>query len=401
MVLTNKNKYWRFARFPPSTEMDFDILPPQLQRQTAGLINAIGDDFSWDPMENNTENLAMVFTHFKACLTPFDGISDIMAQFGPLSLLESITLSPENMPCDRYDVFVGETNDFTLSNVKRFYAFNDVHTDRTWCYDVVVVVGYNNLSGIIVDVPPSAFPWCVNPFGESHIGMPMPNFMVSNHMFRQSCSLCYSPRKCSCAIPRADTCGKCPPGKCIPRAGAELENLRTRMGERLAQDISVLCPPFQHVILSVSTVVRASRLFPGVNRPLLKKIVESETVMSGRDFVVEANFKQRFPEFQMVRISDGRLSIMEQSLGGQRIGLSVPRKTEKGKPAIGKIISTFGASDPWDIISLFNAAFDRPGQLFVRDLVLWDSKLSPIVCRLVMMIETISVDESIILVGWA
>lgn len=368
--------------------------PPPLVRQVA-------EDFSWNPAEYFMRAFCLVFLPFSTFALGLDSVPAITEKFQATHLLETIDIPADGGPMDEIDIYVGRPNDMTLLNVKRFFHFNNLFTDRSWAYDVVIMVGKNKSSGIIVDVPGSAFPWCIDIFSFEGPLPPMPEEMVSGHQYSAACASCYSPRKCTCLIPRVGDCHRCQPGTCVPRVPIELGNATAAMVDRIILDISVICPMFQHLFYSVATLHGIQRLLPTINRTLLKRFIESDDSIFRRDFLKEAHFKTIVSESQMVQFSDGKMMILEGDVHKDRIRFAVPTKSDKSKIAVGKCFPFFGAASVWDMISLFNSALQSPGKIFMRDMALWNKKLVPLASRLMMMAQVQDVNNVIILVGWA
>jgi hypothetical protein len=352
-------------------------------------------------MENIMSNLCLVFLQFKTFVLGFESVPMITEKFGATHLIDTIAIPSDGGPMDQIDIYVGRPNDMTLWNVKRFFHFNNLFTDRSWAYDVVIMVGKNAASNIIVDIPQSSFPWCVDIFASNGPLLPMPTEMVSAHQLTAACASCHAPSKCGCLIPRVGDCHRCQPGACVPRIGPELTNASMAMIDRMILDVSVFCPLFQHLFYSVATIFGVIRSLPTINRQLLKRFIQSDASIFRRDVVKEANFKTTVTEFQLVQFSNGALKILDKSVGKDRIRFAVPNKSDRSKAAVGKMFPTFGAASPWEIISLFNSALGSPGDVFVRDLALWDKNLVPIASRLMMMAQVEDVYNIFILVGWA
>jgi hypothetical protein len=173
----------------------------------------------------------------------------------------------------------------------------------------------------------------------------------------------------------------------VPRVSVELSNASLAMVDRIILDVSVLCPLFQHLFYSAATVYGIQRLLPSVNRSLLKRFIESDSSTFQRDILKEANFKTAVIEHQLVHFSNGTIKILDKDVQKDRIRFAVPNKSDKHKIAVGKAFPFLGAASAWDIISLFDSALASPGDIFVRDLALWNKQLVPVASRIMIMAQ--------------
>lgn len=358
----------------------------------------MGEANDLDHLTDFHQNVALVFFAFHTSLVSFSSLPELLLEFGCATLSERQHFLNANGPWDRADFYVGNRTSQDLPNVEHFFNHNGWITDRRWRYDAVVVVAYNNLSNIIVDVPSSSFPWCINYFGVSGLNIldqPLME-MVSSHTFLSACQLCYKGNR-RCNIGRSGPCDRCGDKPCLPQFPKELDNLRAGFVSAIIREKVVLCPTFQFLLGSASTA-NGYDLYSSTDKAILKNIVEPD-LATGRDFVKEAFVRQRSRAYQLVQFDHGRIKIIEEHEMGDRIGFSTPKK-KVGKKALGYIIPNFGVASPIEAYSLMNSALGTPGEVFVADLMIWNTKLEATPSRIMMLAQFESISSVYIMAGW-
>lgn len=349
------------------------------------------------------ENVALVFMPFTCMTVTFTTLDALLEEYARPKFLETqVWKATPDTPWDRVDFYVGARTSLPLANVHRFFTFNNWPVDRNWNYEVVVAVGYNNLSGIIVDVPTSAFPWCINFFGVSGtniLDLPLSDTMASEHVFNAACLAC-TQKKCSCAIGRAEgeRCGRCKDSPCIPHPEKEFLRMRRLMVDKMLKDKAVLCPGFQLVLATSGSAYGFNKAYSSEEKVKLTSIMEAH--MSGRDFMKEQLLRDRGSSFQLVRFKNGRLSILEEINAESRLRFEVPKSGETSKRALGRLFPHFGIAIPHHAFSLLNSAFENPGEAFATDVKVWNSRLEVGAVRLVVLVQFVPGWEAFVAVAW-
>lgn len=352
-------------------------------------------------MDTFSSNVALVFFPFHASMVHFSSLPQLLDEFGAHTLVHRVGFLSVDHPWDRCDFYVGQATDRGLSNVTRFFGHNGWHTDGNWAYDVVLVVGYNNLSNMIVDIPAWTFPWCINYMGvvgEDLSDIPFPEEVVSSHTFSAACESCFT-KKSSCLKGRSGACPRCTTAPCVPQVAKELDNLRTKFVDQLLLQRPTLCPAFQYLLASCGTRYGYSKAYSAADKAVLRSIVEAGSVM-GRDVSKEAFLRERTRASQLVMFKDGQLSILEERGVNSRLGFTIPGRRVRSKTALGFAFPNFGLADPLHAYSLMNSALSDPGGLFVVDVVAWDSNLVASPVRLVALAQFESVSDVFFMVGW-
>jgi hypothetical protein len=347
------------------------------------------------------ENVALVFFPCHSSMVTFSHLPQLLSDFGaPLLNLQYTWLNPSG-PLDRCNFYVGRRTDYDLPNIRRFFEYNKWDTDRTWKYDVVVVVGYNNLSNIVVDIPPSMFPWCSDYYGStiSNITqLPMPEIMTDDHIFRAVCVSCKFKRR-RCNTKRKGGCDGCGPGACTPQIGMEIDKANISFVDNLLRERSTLCPAFQFFIATCGTKYGYTKAYTSFEKKMLKCVVQDGSVF-GRELSKEAWIRTNCRAHQLVTFINGNMTILESHDLGGRLGFSVPPVGKKSKQALALAIPNFGIANPHDVYSWMNSAFQNPGEGYVADFMAWDTKLNSAPTRIILMVQFETIDSIYMMVGW-
>jgi hypothetical protein len=357
-------------------------------------------------LETIDDNFALVFFPFHTYMVPFQTLEQLLDEFNAHDLVYRATFLNGDGPWDRSDFYVGKrTVDGNLPNLKRFFDYNNWSNDRTWTYDVAVMVAYNNTDNVIVDVPLSCFPWCIDYFGVSGtniLSLPIPD-ITDDHILTAACQKCYAGNK-RCFLARSGDCGKC--GKdengrseCKAQIARELDNLRAKNLNTLLQERSTLCPAFQYLIASCSVVYNYSKAYTAADRAVLHKIVTTDLVRT-RDLAKEAFVRDKCSSYQLVIFENGHFKNLESCDVGDRVGFPSSVQSKKSKHALRMIFPTFGMASPHKAYSFLNAALAKPGEIFVADFVLWDRRLKTTTTRMMILVQMDSADHVYVMVGW-
>jgi hypothetical protein len=375
-----------------------DLAPPPLVRQ-------VGEANQWSDFDSVTKIVALTFGPFYSKWVYGEDLDDLLSPFGSTTLLECHDLPQDGEPLTQIKIFVGNQTEVPLENVKAFFHHNSFVTDRTWQYDLVIMVGFNRATDVPVDIPAHFMPHLVNIYGltGNTIGECPEDAILDNHQFRAVCNQCIQ-RKDRCSMPRDDQCKKCEGGQCEPNVEAEIMALQKLMAERMVSKAPFLCPALQYLFAMVSTASGLKTTYSTVSKMHLRSIILDEVIFGHHQASLD-RIKAECKSWQTVSIQNGRLKIDDSSEMGARLGWSV-RKVKKGqygraKLDVGNCFNSFGVGNPDDLICMFNSAIATPGEVIVRDLAMWDKHLMSIGSRFVMMAEVVGIDEFRITVGWA
>lgn len=351
-------------------------------------------------LENLDENYALVFFPYHTCMAPFTTLEQLLDAFQAHDLVYRATFLNAEGPWDRSDFYVGKRTDAHLPNLQRFFDYNNWSNDRIWTYDVAIMVAYNNHDNVIVDVPLSCFPWCIDYFGVSGtniLSLPIPE-LECDHVLTAACQKCYSGNK-RCLLGRAGDCGRCGTDKCKPQVGKELDNLRASNLNTLLKERATLCPAFQYLIASCSVVYHYPKAYTAADRTMLHRIVAAQSV-APRELAKEAFIRDKCSSYQLVLFDNGRLKSLENCDVGDRVGFPSSVQSKKSKHALRVIFSTFGMASPLRAYSFFNSALAKPGEVFVGDFVVWDRRLNVSTVRMMILAQIESVNQIYFMVGW-
>lgn len=333
----------------------------------------------------------MVFRRFDASMVTF---SSLPALVSTLSLSSIHAFEADNSPCDRIDFYVGNVTNEPLYNLHTFFAHNGWVSDRTWKYDVVVAVGYNALSDMIVDIPASLFPWCLDYFGVDYLDFPISTEIMSEHLFRKACLECRRINR-RCALKRVGGCPKCPEGQCKPNVELELETHHNSVCKAMLINRHALCPAFLHLLTTVGNFTGYHNL--GVNAADTVFLADS-MLITGRSIQKEVFIRAKAVATQLVHFINGRLLIVDEFNMGKRLGFA--ETTKRGKAGFVGSIPTFGIDNPLKSYSLMNAALRDPGNLKFADAAVWDKDLVVSPARILMLAQYESSESLWIMVGW-
>jgi hypothetical protein len=360
----------------------------------------LGEANDLDHLDDLFENVAVVFFPFHTSLVTFSSLNQLLDEFNAHIILHRSTFLNANGPWDRCDFYVGNRSSYDLANVKRFFDYHGWRNDHIWRYDIVVMVGYNTLSGEIVDVPASAFPWCIDYFGVSGsniLDLPVVIDPDDTHQLTAACLPC-SRGNTRCVRVHGGPCRRCV--DCKPQKTREIANKASTFINSILSERSVFCPAFQYVIATCCAASGYSRAYTAYEKVILKNIVEDEAIV-GRVFAKEAMIRERCAAYQLVALEHGRLRIIESVGAEEKIGFTAfSTLNYKSKKAVGMLLPSFGISIPFRAYSLYNSALRSPGEIFVADLNLWNKDLQVIASRIMMLAQFETVDDLFIMVGW-
>lgn len=332
-------------------------------------------------------------------MVSFDTLEQLLDGFNAHTLYHRVSFLDAYSPFDRADFYVGTRRESVLSNIQHFFDYNEWDNDRLWNFDVVIMVGYNSGTNVIVDVPASAFPWCIDYYGVSGsniLDQPLLD-LADDHLFTAACQACYDGAR-RCSIGRESKCARCRDDTCRPQAYKELDNLRARYFDALLKDRATLCPAFQYLIACCGTRYGYNKAFTANDKCILGKIFE--TAVEGRDLAKEGFIRDKCSAYQLVSYENGALKILENHEMGDRLGFRSYGASTKGKTAMRIVIPAFGIADAHRSFSFFNAAMNKPGEVFVADFNVWDKKLNATVVRMMIMAQFESMDKIYVMVGW-
>jgi hypothetical protein len=362
-------------------------------------VPGFGESNDLSCFEDLCPKIALVFFPFHTSMVTFDTLDQLLDGFNAHMLHHRVSFLNAHGPFDRADFFVGNRRETSLANVQRFFNYNEWDNDRIWNFDVVVMVGYNSGTNVIVDVPAAVFPWCIDFYGVSGsniLDQPLLQ-LVDDHVLTAACQACYDGAR-RCSLGRMTNCEKCFGGTCKPQINKELDNLRAHYFEALMKERSTLCPSFQYLIACCGTRYGYNKAFTSNDKCILGKIFE--TAVEGRDLAKEMFIRDKCSAYQLVVYENGALKTVETREIGDRLGFRNYVASKKGKTAMRIVMPCFGISDPRRSFSFFNAAMNKPGEVFVADFNVWDKKLNATVVRMMIMAQFESVDKIYVMVGW-
>lgn len=344
----------------------------------------------WETMDDLFDNIALRFGRFETNMVSFSSLHDLTLG---LTLSGHVDINTTDSPCDLIDVYVGNVTLNPLYNVQTFFKCNDLACDRVWQYDVVVFVGRNALTGIIVDVPASLFPWCIDYFGATHIDMPFSQETVSDHLFTAACVPCGRLKR-ACNINRQGACSRCRDGVCEPNVAKEIENIRFKFLKQLLASRDILCPALQHLLATCGNANGYTKVHTAADTRSLAQLL----TITGRDLQKEDFIRTKASAHQLVCFHHGTLRIVEKVNMQRKMGFA--RTVCKGKYALSINIPSFGMDDPHKAYSLLNTALKTPGHFFFADVVVRDLDLDTSLVRIIIIAQYESADSLWIMAGW-
>lgn len=344
--------------------------------------------------------MALVFFPFHTSLVGFSTLDELMRSFSTPCMVQSFTITGAEGPWDRCDIYAGARTDVSLVNVKRFFEYNGWVTDRDWKFNCVVVVGINNLSGIIVDMPAHSFPWCIDFFGMSGMDpheIPLPDGMVSTHRFHINCIPC-GRKKVSCTKNRADPCRRCEDEVCLPNAPMEINALAKRYLKALLVDRSVLCPAFQYVIATMGRKVDFTASYLIRDIAILGRIVKDDCP-DGRHLTAESYLIAKSRVHQRFYVVNGEARLID-STTVKELGMNLAGQNT-GKSALAHILPHFGIAEPTHAYSFLNSAFMKIGEIVAGDFVVWDKDCTVNMARIMALVQyDLATDTFFFAFGW-
>lgn len=295
--------------------------------------------------------------------------------------------------CNRIDFYVGNVSDHPLHNLHLFFSHNNWTSDRTWKYDVVVAVGYNQRSNTIVDIPTSLFPWCIDFFGATDIDMPMPANMVSDHRFLAACLECFRLKR-RCDLNRHGACNKCRYTPCLPQTEKEIDSHHASLLNVMMKNRHALCPALSHLLATVGNANGYTKIYSADEIATLGTLIP----VTGRDIAKEEFIRTKSASTQLVQFRNGKLIIVEEVNARDRMKFMCTDK--RGKAALAINMPTFGIDNPVKAYSLLNSALRTPGHFYFANEVLWTTSFQLCTARIILVAQYESSDSLWIMVGW-
>ena len=334
-------------------------------------------------------------------MVTFNTLEELLAQFNANHLYYRASFLNADGPFDRADFFVGNRVEtpVSLPNVRRFFDYNGWENDRLWNFDAVIMVGYNSGSNVIVDVPTTVFPWCIDYYGVSGSNALTQGLLDlhDDHVLTAACKGCYAGQR-RCNLRRPGGCDRCSDVVCKPQVAKELENLRIHYIDNLLKERSTLCPSFQYLIACCGTRYGYNKAYTAFEKTTLGKIIAEE--VKDREFMKEAFIREKCRAYQIVLFENGMLKNLESCEVGERLGFPQSVASKRSKDALRSIFPTFGIADSRTCFSFMNSAMNRPGEIFVADFNVWDRRLRASVVRMLILAQFKALDRMYVMVGW-
>lgn len=342
------------------------------------------------PIDENQELSVDLLTYFEGCLHPlcmvftpfctthqsFHDLSSLLAehQISPYNKVE-FRISNATGALDAIDIYYGNGTDIELNNFTGFLRFNPQlqptnNATYVWKYSVVIAVGRNKLSGEMVDIPISMFPWTSVPFSinsETDIFQrDIPSGYVSMHQLIRACVKCLKRKKPCIRLPGM-VCAGCDVDKCEAEKGEEYGRAEA-FYESAAVNSFAFSPAYQHLIQCVKVATQCNKV-PRMNAAMrqdLKMLVQ--TRYSGHaNPIAEQEVIRNSRSAQAVEFRHGDMKVLfEKEMQGV-FGFTAYPQSRLAKVKVASVTPHLGLASPDKSYSIVDAAISRPGEIFYME----------------------------------
>lgn len=346
----------------------------------------------------------MVFMPFSTSHKPFVDVASLLESYGigEHQVIKMALPQPQE-DLNMVKVYFGKPSDVELLNFKGFMDYNQLQTPNgatyLWRYDVIVVVGF--CGDVVVDVPPSMFPWprlYYSNYDNPDIFLcPIMADWPPQHMLMCKCFNCTREKR-ACVPVIGMGCNTCAPGKCSPSSGEELARIRKCYDVMVSMSFA-LSPPYQHLIQSVKTFSRYNGEPKMSSRSRARLVyVVKELYRGAGSLAGEQLIKLHAHAHQVVCVVDGQMVVENHNMKGlYGFNANVHRHENKAKAA--SIVPHFGLPRFELAVSLVNNALQSPGWVFwLEDCVMYGSGFRTV--RLMITARINSEHNMMFVVGW-
>lgn len=213
--------------------------------------------------------LAMVFKPFSTVHTTFSNLNDLLTAHNITSIkrVEYNIPNHGHSPLDAIDVYLGNLNKIELHNFAGFVYYNQlepVNTAkmRSYPYDVIIAVGRNRLTSVVVDIPIHMFPWTSAFFSLKDnadvLYRAPPLDIPSTHRMVRNCQRCTKNNRKCMKMDMNLSCLQCVPGDCSPDPDENIARVEQYYAEIMNTSYG-LSAAYQYLLHTVKKAANCSR----------------------------------------------------------------------------------------------------------------------------------------------
>lgn len=351
----------------------------------------------------------MIFFPFLTLHVTYDALPTLLGNYGltPSQHIEMVVANPDSA-VDRIDVYYGSRAPTELQNFVGFVKY--AHLTSTiayrWDYDVIVAVGRNALSGVILDIPVSMFPWTAVCFSVDATPTIFQSPLLQipcqpQHTYVRRCFQC-SIRKHVCAVLPGMRCASCDASNlgCHPQEGEEYARAEY-FYDRMAATAFAFCAPYQHLIQSVKVKLRCEKA-PRMPARSRAELLGFMTTVPFAGYCPEAEqiILRMCASVQCVRFQNGTMTIPWERNMKDIHGFNAYTLCRLVKVRVAAVSPHFGLSSPEKAFGIIDSALDQVGNIFWLEDVFMSPTYKFRLGRMYMVAAIYSEDHMTFTVGW-